>query len=389
MYNLANHYENIYQYLRTIITDPRVLYLHPFGASQPENIEIIRDDRNPPKRRGPLFIFYDQEPLHAVYNDSFFEAVKNLAWGPYILINTERDSTEKDLICNKFGFAQVDYFFHIFAAHDWYRGHEFLPGLIAPKDRNLHKTYISFNRLTSNERVYRSLFVNELYKNNLLEDGHVSFSKDCPEGGAFDENLRRSVPIHNLDPELITQAVNNINAMPELRIDFAEDDYIPNQSMVLSPLSQLMESFLFVVTETCFWQSKTHLTEKIFKPIVLRMPFVLVGCAHNLAYLRSYGFKTFGDYWDESYDDITDGVARLQAIAKIIKDINSMSKKQQKSMLSDMQPILEHNYKLFNNPAFIRSEWNHLTKSLSDISKMYDYNQPYTLDLRTRQAIPV
>jgi hypothetical protein len=217
----------------------------------------------------------------------------------------------------------------------------------------------------------------------------VSFSKDCPEGGAFDQNLRRSIPIHNLDPELINQAVNNINAMPELRIDFAEDEFIPNQSMVLSPLSQLMESFLFVVTETCFWQSKTHLTEKIFKPVVLRMPFLLVGCAHNLKYLRSYGFKTFGDYWDESYDNITDGVARLQAITKIIKDINSMSKKQQKSMLVDMQPILEHNYNLFNDPRFIKSEWNQLTKSLNDISKMYDYDKPYTLDLRTRQAIPV
>lgn len=389
MYNLANHYENLYLYLRTIIADPRVIYLHPFGASQPENIEIIRDDSNPPVRRGPVFIFYDQEPLHAVYNDAFFAELKKRVWGPYILINTERNSAEKDLICDKFGFAHIDYFFHIFAAHDWYRGHEFLPGLVAPKDRTLRKTYISFNRLTSNERVYRSLFVNELYKGNLLQDGHVSFSKDCPEGGKFDENLRRSIPIHNLDPNLINQAINNITAMPELRIDFAEDEYIPNQSMILSPLSQLMESFLFVVTETCFWQSKTHLTEKIFKPIVLRMPFLLVGCAHNLSYLRSYGFKTFGDYWNEDYDNITDGVKRLQAITKIIKDINSMSKKQQKAMLLDMQPILEHNYNLFNNPAFIRREWNHLTSSLNDISKMYNFKQPYILDIKTKQAIPI
>ena len=72
MYNLDNHYENIYQYLRTIITDPRLLYLYPFGSTQPENIEIMRDDteanirlleKDREGRRGPMFIFYDQEPL--------------------------------------------------------------------------------------------------------------------------------------------------------------------------------------------------------------------------------------------------------------------------------------------------------------------------------------
>ena len=42
MYNLSSHYENIFQHLQSIITDPRVVYLHPFGSTQPENIEIIR-----------------------------------------------------------------------------------------------------------------------------------------------------------------------------------------------------------------------------------------------------------------------------------------------------------------------------------------------------------
>ena len=27
--------------------------------------------------------------------------------------------------------------------------------------------------------------------------------------------------------------------------------------------------------------------------------------AGNLAYLRKYGFKTFGDFWDEGYDPIS------------------------------------------------------------------------------------
>jgi len=155
-------------------------------------------------------------------------------------------------------------------------------------------------------------------------------------------------------------------------------------------LPQLMESFVFVVTETCYWQTKTHLTEKIFKPIVLKMPFVLVGCADNLKYLRSYGFKTFSDYWDESYDSIQDPIERMDAVVKILNNISSMSNQQQQEMLLDMQSILEHNYQLFNSPAFIAKEWNTLKQSLTDVSKYYrrDIDIPFTIN-RYRQFIPL
>ena len=391
MYNITNHYENIYTFLKTIITDPRVVYLHPFGSTQPENLENIRDDgkiTSNSDRRGPLFIFYDQEPLNYVYNKNLFQYIKDNNRGPFILINTEQHSVEKQQICDHYGFAHLDYFFHIFAAADWYRGHEYIPNLIHPSERHLKKTYITFNRLTSGERIYRSLFINELYKERLLDTGHVSFSKDCPDGGDFAENLTKGITNQKVDPTLVDEAIANILPLPELRIDF-EDQYIPNQSMVLSPLSQLMESFIFVVTETCYWQDKTHLTEKIFKPIVLRMPFILVGCANNLAYLRSYGFRTFGEFWDEGYDSVADPIERMRAIVKILKDISNLSSQQQKDLLSEMQPILDHNYQLFNDPNFIRREWQHLTNSLEDICQYYKFVPPYKLDLKTGQAIPL
>jgi hypothetical protein len=395
MYNLSNHYENIYQYLQTIIAYPRVAYLHPFGSTQPENLEIIRDDlnspdqQNPPQRWGPLFICWDQEPLNYVYNKNFFDYLVANTKGPYVLVNTERDSDEKIRICEEYGFASIDYFFHIFAAHDWYRGHEYIPGIIDPINRQLKKTYITFNRLTSNERIYRSLFINELYKNNLLESGYVSFSRNCPDGGLYADNLRLGTTNQQVDALLTEEAITNISQLPELRIDFDECSYIPNQSMLLSPLDKLMESFIFVITETCYWQSKTHLTEKIFKPIVLQMPFILVGCAHNLEYLRSYGFRTFGSFWDESYDAIEDPIKRLQAVTAILKDIATMNLQQQQAMLRDMQPVLEHNYNLFNNPNFIRNEWKYLKKSLKEVADTFQIPPPYSINLKTGQRIPI
>jgi len=365
-----------------------VVYLYPFGATLPENIEVIRDDTNPPARRGPLFIFYDQEPLGLNYNSAVFDHIVSTTQGPYVLVSTERHSQEKDLICERYGFADINYFFHIFAAADWYRGTDFVPNIVSPAARQLEKTYITFNRLTSKDRIYRSLFVNALATNDILDSGYVSFSRDCPEGGRFDTNLIEGIRKFDLDPGMINNAINNINQLPELRIDFEGLD-IPNQSMMLSPMPQLMKSFVFVVTETCFWQNKTHLTEKIFKPIALRMPFILLGCANNLSYFREYGFRTFGDYWDESYDAIEDPVTRLQAVAQVLKKLCALSVQEQTAMLRDMQPILDHNYNLFNSPEFVRREWNYLTNCLQDISKFYKFEVPYSLNLKLGQAIPL
>jgi hypothetical protein len=392
MYNLSVHYENIYNYLRTIIADPRVGYLHPFGSTQPEHLEMLRDDsnppdqRDPPQRHGPLFFFHDQEPVDFEYNRPLFDHLRDKTHAPCILVTTEQESSDAELVYQEYPFARLNYFFHIFAAADWFRGHQYLPGLILPSERTIEKTYISFNRLTSNRRIYRSLLVNELYKNNLLDSGYVSYSHHCPDDGAFDDNLRKGVPEYKFDPMYIKEAIDNIKQIPELRIDFPGQP-IPNQSMNLGPLENLMRSFVYVVTETCYFQHKTHLTEKIFKPIVLRMPFILTGCAYNLDYLRSYGFKTFSDYWDESYDRVEDPVERLKAITEVIKTINQLSVNKQKSMLLDMQPILDHNYNLFTNDL-VDQEWARLKQSLKDMCDLYRFQYPYRPNFRLGQSIP-
>jgi hypothetical protein len=106
-------------------------------------------------------------------------------------------------------------------------------------------------------------------------------------------------------------------------------------------------------------------TEKIFKPIVAKQPFVLLGCAKNLAYLQSYGFKTFGSYWDESYDNITDPLQRLDAVVSIVKRICALSDKELENLLHDMSDILEYNHRWFYSKEFIDFCWNELKNNLN------------------------
>ena len=100
----------------------------------------------------------------------------------------------------------------------------------------------------------------------------------------------------------------------------------------------------WLVTETCFHSpaydyGHVFLTEKTFKPILLKMGFLIAGMTGSLKKLRNLGFKTFSDYWDESYDDMEDWSKRKDALVETMKDI----------ILDDVHvpdEILEYNYNL-------------------------------------------
>lgn len=334
----------------------------PYGSINPDHIEFLMNDMSHwPGIRGPLFLCQDQEPVSLATNVPIIANVcTNFAQGQqFIFVTTEKESDDVDAVQKMYNCPVVYYFHHLFAAHDWFRGVRYDSRLISPMNRQLKKKYISFNRLTSGKRAYRSLFINELIVRDVLDQGHVSFSKICPDGGDYEPHLRAC----DIPQGLIEETVNNISRAPEMRIDFV-DQAIPNQSFVLSAIEQTQESFVYVVTETCYWERKHHLTEKIFKPIVSQMPFILVGPAHNLKYLREYGFQTFSRWFDESYDDIEDPVQRMEAIGQVLLDLGNRSFDDLKEILVDMIPVLEHNYNLFYSHQLLDRAWAELTTNL-------------------------
>ena len=96
-----------------------------------------------------------------------------------------------------------------------------------------------------------------------------------------------------------------------------------------------------------------HLTEKIFKPIVSRQPFILVGAPGNLAYLKSYGFKTFDQWIDESYDQEPDPDLRIKMIVDQIEKLSRYTMHDLKLMYYSMSEVLDYNrdhfYSKFKN----------------------------------------
>ena len=137
---------------------------------------------------------------------------------------------------------------------------------------------------------------------------------------------------------------------------------INNDTQQFDP-SVWKSSFLHVVPETVV--DRVHLTEKIFKPIVLKQPFVLLNGAGGLEYLRSYGFKTFSDFWSEEYDTIDNLDQRLQSAADVVNYVGSCSLKELEQMRDKMKPILEHNYNWFYN-GFADKCWQELETNIKE-----------------------
>jgi hypothetical protein len=126
------------------------------------------------------------------------------------------------------------------------------------------------------------------------------------------------------------------------------DTVEPNGSLSAEVnFKDLTRALFHVVTETVYFLPKLHLTEKVFKPIIAKRPFFLVAAPGNLAYLKSYGFKTFDRWIDESYDDEQDHYIRIEKITAELARLCAMDKSALEQMYLEMQEVLEYNFNHF------------------------------------------
>ena len=78
-----------------------------------------------------------------------------------------------------------------------------------------------------------------------------------------------------------------------------------------------------IVSETDDNDQEIFMTEKIWKPIMAEHVFVVHGNHLYLQKLREMGFRTFGNYFDESYDLERDPDKRIEKLVSLCKDLKS------------------------------------------------------------------
>jgi hypothetical protein len=133
------------------------------------------------------------------------------------------------------------------------------------------------------------------------------------------------------------------------------DGYTPGATDTTGFTNQLLEFypdiFVDIVSETFTSGDSFYPTEKTFRPMLLKKPFIIMGPINHLTYLRQMGFKTFGDFWNEDYDGVSRR-SRYQQILSVIDFIASKSKDELYDMYQRMQPILDYNYNLLVSKSY-------------------------------------
>lgn len=109
--------------------------------------------------------------------------------------------------------------------------------------------------------------------------------------------------------------------------------------------SFLKKSFVYVITETVAEYPYPYFSEKIWKAVLFKQPFMLVGAKHSLKKLRELGFKTFELFWNEDYDNLDYAADRIDLIVSNLKILSSKNKKEIENMYCDMESILDFNQK--------------------------------------------
>jgi hypothetical protein len=332
----------------------------PFGRSDPDSVVNFGSDDI---HEHNYIFFFDQEPIHLnIHTATFKEVVRRNEdlWGAKGAICTsEQDSDSVDALVKHYGWKTYYYFFHGWAALDWYRGYD-KTFLIRPvQDRLPTKTFLAPNRIIAGERQHRLEMLYWVFKLNMT-DNHISCPAVCPV-----ENISIAEATEPLLP--VYADIQQVFAEQQLPINFAGETDHPMHSCWLSLFDQAADSLLYLVTETVATGRRHHITEKTFKPIAMGMPFVLVATQGSLEYLRSYGFKTFGHVWDESYDSIADPHQRIKAVADLLKTLDDQTAEQRQLMLQQCQEVIEHNWNHFYDGGFEAVLWQELRTMLDAI----------------------
>ena len=357
----------------------RMWWCEPFGRTDADSLVNYGSDDLVEHN---YTLLWDQEPIHLNIHDATFLALreKNTDIHDYTwsnkkfqklidagysdiiklkvgsIITSEHDSDTVDAVCEKFGWHSYYYFFHGWAALDWFRGYD-KTFLIKPwQERNITKTFLAPNRIIAGEREHRLEMLYWIF-NLGMTDNHISCPAVCPA-----ENisiLDAIQPLKSQYPDIET-----VFAQQTLPMNFEGETDHPMHSCWLSLFDQSAESLLYLVTETVATGRRHHLTEKTFKPIALGMPFVIVGTQGSLQYLRSYGFKTFGHLWDESYDDEPDDSKRIKKIAQVLKQLENSD---HQNIFESAHEIIHHNWNHFYNGGFEQILWQELQDMLNEL----------------------
>lgn len=218
--------------------------------------------------------------------------------------------------------------------------------------KEFKKHFLSLNNRASWDRQSMFYF---MHKFDLLDKSYFSYqcqNSDRSEyGGQFNE-------LHNIIGDCWFSEGLDINNLKN-RIPLVIDG-LNNQIEIADTVNFYNTSFCSVILETFQRLDDPLITEKTIKAIACEQPFLVFGSNGLLEELKSFGFETFSDIFDESYDKIQNPQLRLEQIFREMLKISNWSIKECEEKYNIVK------YKIKHNSNRLLEIWNDHSNTMSN-----------------------
>jgi hypothetical protein len=224
--------------------------------------------------------------------------------------------------------------------------------------REKTKDFVCYN---SQIRPHRIFLISELIRRNLVEHNYVSMIGAAHNFPGTDLRYASSIIEEvflqlDLDQVIVDHCRNYIANWKPMYLDKIADT-VDNISF---DIAHYQDTYFSVVTETGMGYP-LRMTEKVFKPISNQHPFIVFGCQGTLKYLKSIGYQTFPEMFDESYDNIDNIYDRILAAILEIEKFNQLPADEKKRRFSSVLPTLKHNQHVFLEEYYTKHQQELIT----------------------------
>jgi len=211
----------------------------------------------------------------------------------------------------------------------------------------------TFFTLNGRNALHRTMLVNSLYDTGLITQGLVVYHNTMSGDGLSSVSanaINKLSPPHQEDP------FKKNWGEPEMNITWHDGIANPNYYNHYN---------IEIIAETSI--NVHFITEKTIKALSSKIPFLILSRPGFLEYLRTFGFKTFGNIWDESYDRIADTQQRITKILEVLGELIHSGRVY--NLTKECNDVLQHNAvhvrTLSNN--HIRNKTNQISDAVDEI----------------------
>jgi hypothetical protein len=201
-----------------------------------------------------------------------------------------------------------------------------------------------FTALCRIDKLWRKVFMSDLWSNNYHKDGYFSYTQYLL--GGEDDYLGCALNNKYLADQQsrVDQFIKAGPFFADLLDTNAHNNYAVNMTNMYE------DSYFNVVLETMIDVDSSGgvlFSEKTCKPLFNNQFFVTVSSSHHMAHLRELGYKTFGRVIDEHYDTINNNQERFEAVLTLTKSLCAKPLTELHSIYHELKPEITHNHQVF------------------------------------------